>query len=259
MLIRMFYSCKLFIYLAVFGAGVLCCQGRATSLEDMTYTTEEYFPTNYMSDGEVQGLSVDILKLIWQNLALKEQNIYIYPWARAYRNMLNQDNLVLFSMARTPQRNDLFQWACPIETSRYALYALKVHKIKITSAEQLLSYHIGTVRSDGSEQVLRDELGSKILLSSNASMAANLNKAYQKRVDLIVYNQYAADKMFRHYGHDPADFEVVFSLKEMPSCFAFSKNIAPALVSQFQGALTKIVNSSRYQDLLTKTRNKRPY
>ena len=52
----------------------------------------------------------------------------------------NQDNIVLFAMGKTADREALFKWACPIEEVHLALYALKKNKIKISAESDLSIY-----------------------------------------------------------------------------------------------------------------------
>ena len=40
----------------------------AQDVEDLVYMTEEYRPLNYMEDGEVKGLTVELLKMIWEEM-----------------------------------------------------------------------------------------------------------------------------------------------------------------------------------------------
>jgi polar amino acid transport system substrate-binding protein len=222
----------------------------AASSAQLTYTTEEYYPTNYQAGDQVKGLSVDLLKLVWKKLGIKQQKIHLLPWARAYSDLLNKQNRVLFSMARTAKRDDLFQWACPIETVHYVLFALKKNQFKIKSADQLTAYQIGTIRSDGSEQLLRNEFDAKLTLASNVSMAANLKKLSLRRIDMIAYSENMAATMFLYHGYDPADFEVVYSLKKVDACFAFSKDVDKEFVAAFQNELTNIVTSPVYKTLI---------
>ncbi|HOT59473.1 MAG TPA: hypothetical protein P5519_08315 [Spirochaetia bacterium] len=52
-----------------------------------------------------------------------ETEIKIVPWARAYEDCLQNCNVILFPMNRTPEREDLFLWVGPLMDVRYSLYA----------------------------------------------------------------------------------------------------------------------------------------
>ncbi|WDE05283.1 transporter substrate-binding domain-containing protein [Thalassomonas viridans] len=225
----------------------------ASSFEQLSYLTEEYPPLNYTENDKVTGLSVVLLNKIWQELKVKPQRIIVQPWARAYRNLEQQDNVVLFAIAQTKQRKDKFQWACPIENSdTNALIALKSSKIKVNSFDELSQYAIGTVRYDIAEQVLMEQLSSTINIFSNVTMKPNLELMAKGRIQMIAYDLQAANNMIIQWGGDLDDYETVFVFPTAFTCFAFSKGVDPALVQQFQQALTKIFHTDEYQQLLQK-------
>ena len=231
---------------------VLSLELSATTLSDLTYTTEEYPPLNYTEKGEVKGLAVDLLKLVWKNLDIPEKKIYVLPWARAYYNLQHQDNLVLFATSKTEERTPLFQWACPIFRVNYVLYALKDQNIKIESAKELKDYQIGTIRFDASEQILMNEYNVKLNMVSNVSMKANLQMLKKGRIQLFAFYTGGAEQLFIANGYDPNEFKIAYSLKEFEGCFAFSRNIDPALINRFQNTLNDIVRSEVYSQLLEK-------
>lgn len=101
--------------------------------ENLIYTTEEHPPYNFSNGETVEGLSVDLLRLIWRELNIPEQKIQILPWARGLYLLDSTENNVLFTMARTQDRSRKYNLACSDNTSTsYAFIALKKHKIKVT-------------------------------------------------------------------------------------------------------------------------------
>ncbi|WP_281561178.1 transporter substrate-binding domain-containing protein [Thalassomonas sp. RHCl1] len=232
-------------------SAVLATPCSASHFERLDYLTEEYPPLNYTEHGKLTGLSVVLLEKIWQELNVKPQKIRVLPWARAYRNLEQQDNVVLFAIAKTKQRKDKFQWACPIETTdTNALIALKSSRIKVSSFDELAQYAIGTVRFDIAEQLLMEQLSSTINIVSNVTMKPNLELMAKGRIQMIAYDQQAANNMIIQWGGDLDDYETVFVFPTAFTCFAFSKQVDPALVRQFQQALTKIVATEEYRQLM---------
>ena len=96
----------------------------AQDASTLTYMTEEYPPYQYKEAGTLKGLSVDLLKLMWAKMGVPEQAIAVYPWARGYNLIQNHPNSVLFSMIRTPEREQMFKWVGPIFTARTVLIGL---------------------------------------------------------------------------------------------------------------------------------------
>ena len=59
--------------------------------------------------------------------------IQVYPWARAYKMALEEENVVLFGMTYTQDRSELFKWVGPLATKRDILLARKDAPASITS------------------------------------------------------------------------------------------------------------------------------
>lgn len=66
-------------------------------------------------DGSLGGYGTDIVQALL-TLTNKKADIAVLPWARAYRMALNEPNVLIFSIARTPHRENLFQWIGTIKS-----------------------------------------------------------------------------------------------------------------------------------------------
>lgn len=86
----------------------------SVSAGELNYYTEDYPPYNYLKNGKVTGIAVETLNLVWEELGESPKKISLVPWARGYQKILNENDIVLFSTTRTPERENLFKWACPI-------------------------------------------------------------------------------------------------------------------------------------------------
>ncbi|WDE09990.1 substrate-binding periplasmic protein [Thalassomonas haliotis] len=223
----------------------------AGSFESLHYTTEIYPPYNYIEQGRLTGLSVEILRRIWDELAVAPQKIDVLPWARAYYDLEHQGDRVLFAMAQKKSRLNKFQWACPIIARHNgALIALKSSRITIKDISDLKQYVIGTIR-DGSieEDLIAIQGGRKSNIVRNISLAANLSLLNKGRIQLLAHQQQASPMMITQLGYNTEDYEVVYVLKSLPICFAFSLAVEPGLIEKFQQALTKVINTGEYQQL----------
>ena len=101
----------------------------AFSARDLTYITEQFPPYNYQENGKLQGISVDLLEKVWENMGanLNRSVIQLLPWKEGYQETLDENGKVLFSTARLPQREQLFKWAGPIGPIRNVLLAKNHH------------------------------------------------------------------------------------------------------------------------------------
>ncbi|TNE62368.1 MAG: transporter substrate-binding domain-containing protein [Alphaproteobacteria bacterium] len=94
---------------------------RAGATDFIVYT-EEYPPYNFATeDGGVAGLSTDRVRQVLDAAGLS-YSIQLVPWARAMRNIANDDNAFIFSITRTPGREAGFDWLVPLAPSNYYLF-----------------------------------------------------------------------------------------------------------------------------------------
>jgi polar amino acid transport system substrate-binding protein len=121
---------------------------QGTSAEDLTSITDQHPPYSYEKDGVMQGISVDLLQMVWKRMDvnLNGSAIQLLPWTEGYERTLRENNTVLFSTGRLPEREQLFKWAGPIATDRYVLLAKKDKNINILNGEGLRSLKIGAIK-----------------------------------------------------------------------------------------------------------------
>ena len=221
----------------------------AQSFEDLTYMTEEYYPFNYTEKGEVKGISVELLHLVWKELGVTPQPIEVLPWARAYDRIQHEPRTFLFSMARTEDREDMFQWAGPTMVARFVLIAKKSSNITLTSLKDLAGKSVGTLRKDISDILLKDYNGiAKV--EAVAKMEQNVSKLVSDRLDMVAYEKRSWERLIKRLGLYPDDFETVFTLCETSVYYAFHQGIPPAMVREFQQALDLVKARPAYQQVL---------
>ena len=102
---------------------LLCWGAMAQAQQRLILTTEEYPPYN-MSDGQgrVTGVATDIVRALLEGAGI-EYEIAVYPWARAIAMARTQVNTCVFSMSRTPEREELYRWIGPLVTNDWTLFA----------------------------------------------------------------------------------------------------------------------------------------
>ncbi len=122
--------------------------------DEITIVTEEWAPFNYQENGKVVGFSTELLKEILARLKINAP-IKLYPWARSYHLALNNKNTLLYTVARTDERQNLFKWIGPIAPRKMYLFKMKNRNdIVIKSLTDAQSLVVGSVRDDAFTQFL---------------------------------------------------------------------------------------------------------
>jgi polar amino acid transport system substrate-binding protein len=206
--------------------------------DSLSILTEEYPPFNFTREGKLTGITTQVVQEITRRLAIND-SIEVVPWARGYERLSTEANIVLFSTARTPERESLFHWVGPIYSLRFGFYARKAdarHIGSLETAKQLAA--IATYRADVGEQTLKS-LGFTNLESSNSPQSC-IRKLMSGRVDLWFFDNIGAPNVAREAGIDPNEIEEVFTYKQNSSYIAFSKQTPLAIVQQWQKTLDEI-------------------
>lgn len=85
--------------------------------------TESYPPYSYLTkDDQIDGLATRLVRRLMDEAGL-EYRIVLVPWTRAYRATLEEDNALLFTLARTEGREELFQWLVRLGDVKFHLFA----------------------------------------------------------------------------------------------------------------------------------------
>jgi len=204
------------------------------------FMTEIYPPANYIENGELKGASVDILKLIWQEMNVNEQEIIVLPWARAYENILSHKNYALFSMSRSKSREKLFKWVGPIFVSTHVLVGLSRNQLKINNIDDAKKYRIGALINDISETALLDLGFPRENIESLTDISANIQKLMNGRLDLLCQSEESYRDLAGKFGYKLSDFKVYAVVNEIPNYYAFNINTPDEIIEKYQNALNKI-------------------
>lgn len=205
---------------------------------DLTILTEEFPPFNFTDKGRLTGVTTEVVREI-----LRRQNsnatIEVVPWARGYKKLLNEPNVVLFTTAHTAEREELVQWVGPICVFRLGFYANKGAALHVDSLEAAKAVEaIATYKDDFGEQILKS-LGFVNLDSSN-SPQSNVRKLASGRVDLLFSNNISIPKVAHEVGIDPDEIEEIHTYQQNYSYIAISRQTDPAIVRQWQETLDEM-------------------
>lgn len=238
------YTHKLKNCLVAFFIAALCLTAvSAEPVQTFTIMTEEWNPYNFQKDGVQTGISTDILVLMLKEIDSSQGrgDIKALPWARAYLKIQKEPNTLLFTTARTQDREGLFKWVGPIFSIEYNIYALKTKKVVVNSFEALRTYDIGTVRDDVRESLLAQKMGLRITDFERVSTnIQNTKKLFLGRVDLIVQSNDTLLSTCKEAGLNPNEVEPVFSLEKKEMYYAFHKETSDSVIAKFQTAFESI-------------------
>ena len=219
---------------------------RAANLkQEITFYTENYPPANFVDNGEMKGITIESLKLMWNKMSQQEQNIFVVPWARGYRNALLEPNTALFTMSRTEERETLFKWLGPLFQSRHVLIAKKSKNIKAASVHDLFQFRVATIRGDISEISLQ-KMGYPEL---NMAKVTELERAFymmqSDRVELLMVSIHGFQHLMERLGGDASHYEQVWHVNTVGNYIAFNRNIPDVIIEKYRKAFEETEKERR--------------
>ncbi|MBU2711187.1 substrate-binding periplasmic protein [Zooshikella harenae] len=221
--------------------------------------TEEFPPFQYLDKNKkVQGMATEVVRLVLKEAGIKTE-IRMYPWARAYKRALQETNVLIYSIARTREREHHFKWIGTITPYSVYLWKLKKRKdIQINKIEQAKQYLTGGVPKDVKLDYLLEysfEVGDHLILSK--SDVQNLIMLANGRIDLTPFDEIAFSYSVKKLGYNLAEFERAFYIEELSSELYMALSILTPddLVYTLRKALEKVKERGQYEAIRQKYLN----
>jgi len=213
----------------------------------LTILTEQYPPFNYIEDGELQGLSYELLALMLADLDQTEllDSIQLVPWSRGYQLVQHQPNTLLFSMVRSAERENLVAWVGPILTNNLACIGKNELNSEFTGrsrAESLRGKAVGVIRKDIVDQLVRadaDFSQARIEVIDYPSQAVELLE--NDRLDLWCYGKGVVQFYFNKKGVTLSNYTTLIDLDAIGELYyGVHRDTDPAIVNALQAALDRL-------------------
>ena len=234
-----------FVLVGIFSAGQISAQDPG----DLTYLTEHFPPYNFEADEEIQGITVDVLREVFERENI-DAEIDLVPWAQGYDRVQTEENTVLFGTARTEEREDMFKWAGPVVTLRIGLIAREEDNIEIGDLDDLEDYTVGTVRDDVAELELLEAGISERNLDRSGEIEHNIEQLARGRIDLVAYTEdvflYEAGRL----DHNPEQFETVHVMADFDTYYAFHEGVSDAAVNTIQSAIDELKEEGFIEEVI---------
>ncbi len=218
--------CVMFL---VFAAQLAQAQTVQAVTEDTAYT--------YLEQGRVAGPATALVRASLAKAGFADARVDLYPWARAYEMALTQPNVLIYLIARTPEREQSFKWAGELMKIEYHLYKLANRKdIVVSNLDAARDLSVGVMRQDVRQAYLESN-GFKQLVVSTGN-EENFRKLLAGRVDLVPLPRADVDVLCEKFGVDRSTVERVLTLDELTVglYMAFSRSTDDETVKRLRSA-----------------------
>ncbi|HRY83864.1 MAG TPA: ABC transporter substrate-binding protein [Candidatus Cloacimonadota bacterium] len=225
----------LLIVFCVLVAALVSCGRKQIPL---TILTEDYPPLSFAAGNTVSGYGADVVAAIQARLKTSYKPSLV-DWDEAYRRAISEPNIVLFTMERTPERENLVHWIGPLGENKTYFYAYKSRPIELQDLEQAKSIKaIATTTNWFSEQYLKSK-GFDNLVSS-VKPSDSIKQLVSGRVEMSAFSEITFRQIAEDTGYVATDFIPVFEIMSSNYYIAISKGTDSKVVEAWTKAFDQI-------------------
>lgn len=164
------------------------CSTASAEVEPLLVYTESSPPYHYLNENsEVSGSSTQKVKAILERAGATAE-FKLVPWARAYRSVERQPQSLIYSLAKTPQREALFHWIAPVSEFKLAFVSL-AHRtdIDVPDWSYLTQYSVAVQRDDiAYDWLISIGLKEGVHFIACADIRCSWERLKRENVDLII-------------------------------------------------------------------------
>ncbi|MBK6999707.1 MAG: transporter substrate-binding domain-containing protein [Rhodoferax sp.] len=201
-------------------------------------------------DGKLTGMVVEMVSEVQKRVGNTDP-IQMVPWARGLRSLDSEPDTLLFTMSRTEDRNDLYQWIGPVAQSDYAFYVKADSKISIASLEDAKKIaSIGVYRDDVRDKFLT-KAGFNNLDRTNDNVS-NFKKLMSDRVSMYASGGNAIANDAERAGYKSADVKPVYVFLKTQSFIAASRKTDPSVVAKWNSAMEAMKKDGSFGTIFKK-------
>jgi len=207
--------------------------------------TESSPPYHYLNKyGRVDGETTHKVKAILEAAGVKGE-FALYPWARSITMAERQAGTLIYSIARTPEREKQFHWLAEVSAFHLAVVGLKSQPVANGELKQgyLTNYTFAVQRDDISYHWLQQQgfrEGQNMLVC--ADIQCSWDYLLRGMVDFIIEDPALIPATAKKLNVDGEQLNPVMDIPELAvtGYLAASKGTDPAVVSQLKEAAQQL-------------------
>ena len=221
--------------------------------------TEHLAPFQIVESNTITGLSSEIVKATLKATQYS-YNLSAHTWEVSYNQALKEANTCIYSLARIPSREKLFQWIGAITHSNTSFYALENKKIQISRLEDAKNYKIAVINSDVSHHFLLSKgfvENKHFYVLNNYDALLKLLEIPSRNIDLVISNEALLTYRVNHVK-ELLKYKKIMKIKELnlDLHLACSLKTEKAIVRKLNETMEKLEKNGTFFNIRDKWQKK---
>ena len=228
---------------------VLCGPAHAMRIDVVTTDAP---PFNMLDGDAPSGFATDILREVLQQAGL-DYHIQFLPWPRALLHVKQAPNTLIYTISRTPEREQQYEWIGPFARHQGFFYKLSSRAdIRLDSLQEVRKYRVATVRGDAqTDLMLKLDIVDPDRLQLVSDGDTTIRLLLAGRVDLVIANEIGMAWRMKLHGLSGTEVERTVMLVDNGGYyFALGKGADPVLVAKLRKAFAEVKDKGSPQRLL---------
>ncbi|SCA55143.1 putative ABC-type amino acid transport/signal transduction systems, periplasmic component/domain [Candidatus Terasakiella magnetica] len=207
--------------------------------------TEEFAPYQFYEENDgtrqFKGISLEVVQALQKEVG-NQDPIKVLPWNRALKLLAKKKNALLFSTARTPERENKYKWVGPLASLEMVFFKRSDSDISLNSLDEARTLNkIGVTKNVATHEILRNMGFTNLDVMESGADEKNLKRLIKKRVDVWPTVYYAGTYSAKKMG-------VLEKIQAIPNVkimsghlyIAFNKAVDDKIIHQWQLALDSL-------------------
>ncbi len=195
-------------------------------------------------------MAVEVVRELQKRMG-NTSSITLVPWARGYLELQTLPNVVLFSTARTAEREAQFHWIGPIDERRYFLYIRADSQIVLNTLEDCRKLRaIGVYKDDVRDLYLTGKGFTN--LERTIDNIQNVKKLMTGRIDAFAFSSMGLDELVQASGCKATKLKPAFPLFNVQLYIAMSRATPDETVQRWSMAFQALKKDKSFQRIFRK-------
>lgn len=230
-----------------FAACLLSMLALTANAADLQLLTDNHPPLHFMQGNQLAGFGVDVVQALATQTG-DRIHLQQVPLLRALRMASDTPDTGVFTVLRTDDRDDRYQWVGPLIEVETALYARDNLQPPVHSLRE--ADHLGRITVPRKWLVYSYLQGQDLNNLYGVETPEQMMRLFSLgRTDFVVSDTWSKAALAREQGMEPGRLQYQIPLMKQNTYIAFSPQTDPKQVARWQQALDTLRADGRLEQL----------
>ncbi|MBC3933988.1 transporter substrate-binding domain-containing protein [Undibacterium sp. CY7W] len=214
---------------------------------ELTIYTEDWPPISFKSGDKLDGMAVELVQALQKRIG-SNTAIQLVPWNRGYKALLEDPNILLFTVGRSEEREKAMTLVGPLAISRTVLYTRKGNAARLLGlGDDLYQVAVGAYRGSIFADAAMKKGFQTLDLAATSQVVAKM--LMMGRFDLWADGNVVVPSVLKDIGYTIQDVERVMVLDSLELYLAFSPKTPLSTIKIWEDGLRQMKKDGSFQKI----------